>query len=292
MRPGRRIRNLVSSIRSRRMSRGGPSDPPLKKLRAGEKLASNDMYTDLSTNDDECTYFDYVSIAKKAFLKEPTRSCLKKPDTPSRTVRVRFEGQKKAWVPKSLMKRRAEAKQKAVSKNNEMALVTVSTKVKQPALPSIEKPCALLCMHHKANHEPSTKKEFKPTLPQRKPRRSDHYDVVPNTTCTVEEIGNEMSSDEESNEAFSAAARVPVSQNNCLENVMKRMGIFDSYAYMFASSDGQEDVCDLFSFDEIPSSCSETDYEVSECISSDYDEIEKQFSVMEEEISRLVDVEM
>lgn len=292
MRPVRRIRNLVSSVRSRRMSRGGQSDPPLKKLRAGEKLASNAMCKDLSADDDECAYFDYVSIAKKAFVKEPTKSCLKKPDTPSRTVRVRFEGQKKAWVPNSLMKRRAEAKQKALEKTNEMALVTVSIKVNQPAVPSIETPHALLCMDHKATHEPSPKKGFKPTLPQRRPRRSDHYDVVPNTTCTIEEIGNEVSSDGDSNDAFSAAARVPVSQNNSLENILKRMGIFDSYAYLFVPSGCQEDVCDLFSFDEIPSSCSETDYEVSECTSSGYDEIEKQFLAMGEEIARLIDIEM
>lgn len=57
---------------------------------------------------------DFVSIAKKAALVPPKKSCLKKTGAPSRNVSVTFEGQKKAWVPKSLMRKKAEAKQKAL----------------------------------------------------------------------------------------------------------------------------------------------------------------------------------
>lgn len=57
---------------------------------------------------------DFVSIAKKAALVPPKKSCLKKTGAPSRNVSVTFEGQKKAWVPKSLLKKKAEAKQKAL----------------------------------------------------------------------------------------------------------------------------------------------------------------------------------
>lgn len=290
MRPVSRIRKLVSSIRSAK----GPSEPPLKKLRNNERLASNAMYEDSSVDDEEYACFDYVSIAKKAFLKEPSKSCLKTPQSQARNVRVRFEGQKKAWVPKSVLKRKAEAKQKALEGANEKALVTVSPKDSSiKAVPPAPK-YALCSAQHAMNDEPSPKKGFKSTLPQKRARSSDNYDVVPNTSCTVEEIGNEVSSDEARNDTFSGPTRNRVPQNNNLKNVLKRMGIYESYAYMFASSEDQEEdegACNLSSFDEIPSSCSETDCEVSDCISSDHDDIETQFFAMKEEISRLVDIQ-
>ena len=108
MRPVRRIRNLVSSIRCRRhVTTCGTDKLPLDIERM---LASDD--------DDEYDFdivmTDFVGIAKKAALVPPTKSCLKKTGAPSRNVKVTFEGQKKAWVPKSLLRKRAEAKQHAL----------------------------------------------------------------------------------------------------------------------------------------------------------------------------------
>lgn len=99
----------------------------------------------LITSDDDDDFdiimTDFVSIAKKAALVPPKKSCLKKTGAPSRNVRVSFEGQKKAWVPKSLLRKKAEAKQKALEASKKEAEI--------PSTPAVSKrgkeeaPCSI-----------------------------------------------------------------------------------------------------------------------------------------------------
>ncbi|WPT13339.1 hypothetical protein PSENEW3_00001180 [Picochlorum sp. SENEW3] len=105
VRPVRRMRNLISSIHGRHVTTLQVDKLPMDIERV---LASDD------DDDFDIIMTDFVSIAKKAALVPPKKSCLKKTGAPSRNVSVTFEGQKKAWVPKSLMRKKAEAKQKAL----------------------------------------------------------------------------------------------------------------------------------------------------------------------------------
>lgn len=196
----------------------------------------------------ECTT-DHVNTAKQACLKVPTKSCLKKPLAPSRKVTVSFEGEKRALVPKSLMKCK-----------------TVE-----------ERGIRVLCEYsHDHVHMHDQK------LYDEAPISGKAYGFVPNSSRSVT-----VSRQDADDDAISRMQLLEhtASRNNKSETVSQKMGIYDEYSYMLVSSEDQEKNT-LFSVDDIATTSSGTEI-VSECISSEYDEMEEHFRAIEEEINAM-----